>query len=308
MRPPDPTAGSPPAILAIMLSTLVVIAALASCSLGAAQNLVVNGSFENPVIPAGFAFTANLPGWTIVAPSVNVELWRNFSGWASSDGAQHAEFDTRVIEQVVPTMPGRGYVVSLDWAPRPGFANNAASIEWEGTTVLTVQGNGAAATQLNWTTSRAVVVAGSTGSGSLLRLVSGQTGCCGIQIDNVRVEAAPSAACVFRNGSGVNPAAYQCSSPPRLGQLWTSAIATTPATVWTGIVLGVPAAPMPAFGGEALLVPFDSRLSSTGAFSVPIPNDPGLLGQLYSAQGVRIENASNPRIVLLNAQDLRLGG
>ena len=126
-------------------------------------------------------------------------------------------------------------------------------------------------------------------------------------VDNIRVEPGPPAACVMRNGNGRNPIGFRCTSAPVLGQLWTSTVATVPATAWTGIAIGVPAPPQPGFGGEILVAPFDSQISLNGSFSVAMPNNAALLGLTFSAQGVRVDTAPNLRIVLLNAQDLILG-
>lgn len=121
-----------------------------------------------------------------------------------------------------------------------------------------------------------------------------------------------NASCSFRNGSGINPAAYNCTSLPVLGTNWTSVITTTPNTVTTliAIALGGGHPGIPYLGGEILvqLTPDLIFIETPGSYAIAVPNFPFLLGQSITAQGVRVEAIGPAQIaVLLNAVDLVLG-
>lgn len=75
-------------------------------------NLVVNGSFEEPVISGPWQLIADdslVPGWEIVSGSV-LEIQREI--FASADGNQHIELDGEgddsrtAIKQTITTVPG----------------------------------------------------------------------------------------------------------------------------------------------------------------------------------------------------------
>jgi hypothetical protein len=116
------------------------------------------------------------------------------------------------------------------------------------------------------------------------------------------------AACVFRNGTGVNPPDYTCITPPILGSNWTVDIALTPGTVSTFIALGLaPHAGLPLFGGEFLLSlsPPPTFAPGFGQTVIPLPNVTAFLGITLYTQGMRLEQLG--QVTLLNAQDVRLG-
>ena len=116
------------------------------------------------------------------------------------------------------------------------------------------------------------------------------------------------AACIFRNGTGVNPPDYTCLTPPILGTNWTVDLAVTPSTVSTYIGLGLaPDAGLPLFGGEFLLAlsPPPVFAPGLGRTVIPLPNVSAFLGITLYTQGMRVDQLG--QITLLNAQDARLG-
>lgn len=119
----------------------------------------------------------------------------------------------------------------------------------------------------------------------------------------------PSARCVLRNGSGINPLGFDCTTRPVVGATWISSVPTGPQT--TSTVLGLSATPaqIPLLGGELLIgvVPAPLFQQGSGTHSVPIPGSSSLLGAAVSAQGFRIDAGPSPTFVLFNAQDLILG-
>lgn len=126
-------------------------------------------------------------------------------------------------------------------------------------------------------------------------------------IDNVRIT--PAAACVVRNGTGVNPVDYSCNAPPVLGGNLDTKIATPPGTVATMVLLasGGNTPPLQSPFGD-LLVSFTSptiQWVQLGSHVAPLPNVPALAGIVIASQGFRV--LPGPVIQALNAIDLRLG-
>ena len=72
-----------------------------------------------------------------------------------------------------------------------------------------------------------------------------------IGFDNFQIR--PRASCTFRNGSGINPSDFTCSTLPVLGTSWVSAIDTNPQTLSTLIGISLSPGQYPLLGGEVLL-------------------------------------------------------
>lgn len=133
------------------------------CTVG--ENLLVNGSFEEPVVTGDWEIFGAVTGWTIEL-SGGLELWRNFMGGASL-GEQNAELDsassTRVT-QAVTTVPGATYQLRFDFSPRPGtgLIDNVIDALVDGSTLMTATGDGTALAATEWTTQSANFVASTT--------------------------------------------------------------------------------------------------------------------------------------------------
>ena len=114
-------------------------------------------------------------------------------------------------------------------------------------------------------------------------------------------------ACVFRNGSGVNPVGYSCVNAPVVGTDWQAAIATVPGTVSTVLLLAGAPAQLPFASGEILvrLVPPPVTSVGLGTHVVPIPLSNEFLGASLATQGLRVDAPET--LLLLNAQDLTVG-
>ncbi|MFO1054925.1 MAG: hypothetical protein U1F36_22115 [Planctomycetota bacterium] len=120
------------------------------------------------------------------------------------------------------------------------------------------------------------------------------------------------AECTIRNGSGINPLAFRCVTPPVLGGTWQSVIGTTPNTLATFVAVGLggPSPGIPLFGGELLIQPSPAPVlvPGTGSFSLSIPAGPSWLGVQIPTQGLRVDLVGpTQQIVLLNALDLTFG-
>ena len=112
--------------------------------------------------------------------------------------------------------------------------------------------------------------------------------------------------------TGVNPTDYTCVTPPILGANWVTAYNANANTIATllSVSFGGPATG-PTFGNGEFLIslsPPPVLFAATGNITMPMPNDPALVGASVATQGVRLDNnVMGPEIVLLNAQDLILG-
>ena len=87
-----------------------------------AQNLLVNGSFEQPVISTPFqrfaAPSTAIPGWTVSAG--NLDLCARV--WQQTDGSNSLDLDgdrAGAIEQTFTTQPGRCYTVLFQFSGNP---------------------------------------------------------------------------------------------------------------------------------------------------------------------------------------------
>jgi hypothetical protein len=104
----------------------------------AAPNLLVNGSFEAPALPAGLANetirgAGDLPGWRLLGGTVDVVNGLASGGWqpAPDGGGQSLDLvgnpGAGTIEQTFATDPGRTYLfsgwISHAWGIREGRAN-----------------------------------------------------------------------------------------------------------------------------------------------------------------------------------------
>jgi hypothetical protein len=132
-------------------------------------------------------------------------------------------------------------------------------------------------------------------------------------VDTLAVRYANGARCTTRNGSGINPVGFTCTTRPVLGTNWQSQIAMTANTITTYIAFA-PGGPqtgtlLPPFGEVLVqLSPSPVLVPGSGSYSVAIPNLPIWLGYPLSTQGVRFDVVGgNPTFVLLNALDLVLG-
>ncbi len=83
------------------------------CGNGSLQNLIVNGSFEQPTISGTnvlYVDESLVPGWETTSTDNTIELWgNNFNGVPASAGTQHAEINytqMSALYQDVATTPG----------------------------------------------------------------------------------------------------------------------------------------------------------------------------------------------------------
>lgn len=169
----------------------VMVGIFAASASAGAQNLVTNGSFEAPVLPAGTnQSVGGMPGWT--SSPGQIELWNQFEGPAA-DGNQYVELDSdtcTTITQTIPTTDAKQYTISLAFSARGRVADNRIEVLWNGTVVGTASANGLGQTQPVWT--NYAFAAGPGGAGSSTLQIRNVDACdsLGSLVDNVRVVAA----------------------------------------------------------------------------------------------------------------------
>ena len=100
-------------------------------------SLIVNGSFEDPVIAGSFQLFSSIPGWQPTsACGPGIEIDRNAFG-AAADGSQSVELNTTCVNgvsQAVATTPGAAYSLAFAFAARPGTtaAQNQMDVRFDG--------------------------------------------------------------------------------------------------------------------------------------------------------------------------------
>lgn len=121
----------------LLCSTLLVAGS------ASAQNLLINGSFEDPAFGPN---TVNNPdtisGWT--STPAPFELWNDYQG-PGADGNQYLELDVAgctTISQTIPTNATQNYLVSLAFGARVGIADNRIEVLWNGAVIGTASADG----------------------------------------------------------------------------------------------------------------------------------------------------------------------
>ena len=118
-----------------------------------ADNLVVNGSFESPVLsPASYAQLSNgsVPGWTTTDPGGLIEIdnpFQAFPGGVSAyDGNQSLEVNANNPESVIQTISGLtvGGEYALSWAygERSGSGPQELQVYFGGVLIATETDDG----------------------------------------------------------------------------------------------------------------------------------------------------------------------
>lgn len=162
-------------------------------------NLVVNGSFETPVLNNGsYAIypDASQTSW-VVESGPGLEIQRNAAG-APQEGFQHAELDSTgssVISQTLTTVAGQKYRFSFWHSPRPNVPVGDNTIGYEvivtsGPTTLITGTVGAAAAggaNTNWTQYVYEFTAQDTATKIVFRDLGSNNNTYGGYIDNVVV-------------------------------------------------------------------------------------------------------------------------
>lgn len=128
------------------------------------NNLLVNGSFEDPEVEGDWSIFSTVAGWTI-ALSDGLELWANGFYGGASEGNQNAELDGNAptkITQNVTTVPGATYELRFDFSARPdadSAADNNVDGLVNGAAIMNATANGSDITENTWSTHSETFVA-----------------------------------------------------------------------------------------------------------------------------------------------------
>jgi hypothetical protein len=283
--------------LPLLVSVMVVCGAGLSSAQAAVPSgsLIVNGSFEDPVIAGPFQLFSSIPGWQPTGSCGDIEIDRNAFG-AAAEGNQSIELNTTCVNgvsQVVATTPGASYSLAFAFAARPGTtaAQNQMSIRFDGSVVdqLGPQAPGAA---LAWSLHQYEVTA--TGSSATLSFQGSDptaTDAVGTDLDFVSLvplvlRAGPFTA-IPASGFLIDVA---CPSPSVCIAMGFDSASNTTLTVITDGIPG-PTQLIPGFGLTNLTCASPTSCFAVGTSNlegafVPITN--GVAGPLQAVPGTRI--------------------
>lgn len=186
-------------------------------SLGAAPSvgseLIVNGSFEQPLVPAHlidqvhFAPSTDITGWTLTGGSI--DLARNSAFWTAHTGTQLIDItgsNPGTLAQTFPTTADQKYLLTLYYAnnPNPSFPapqydaqvtvfGGAATLYTEFITHV-----GSTPEDMQWTLLSHVFVA--NGPSATLQLKSLTPGFNGVVFDTVSVVQVPEPSTLILSG------------------------------------------------------------------------------------------------------------
>jgi hypothetical protein len=173
-----------------MYLTLRVIALTALSVAGlSAANIVVNGGFEAPDIPAGtFALLGSVPGWNL-ASGPSIEIQDHVAG-SPFEGQQFLELDSNgasSVYQDLATTPG-AYSLRFAFSPRPGVPVNTMQVLWDGLLLDTLNASGTGLADTQWAVYNYTVTA--TGPTTRLQFSGvGPSNSLGEYVDAVVVES-----------------------------------------------------------------------------------------------------------------------
>ena len=247
------------------------------------QNLVQNGSFEDPSIGPGInGFVSTVPGWS----SDIFDIWSGLNGMPAYDGAQNLELDTSDAEpaqgippgisQSIPTTPGTTYLLTFAVANHPQSNVSRVEAHWNGIPVQAAQ-----QIDTTWSIFEAQVVA--TGSVSRLEFKStGPADSLGDFLDDVRlVEIALGGEIPGGGGptiSGLVPLSVAAGSGSFMLRVNGTNFCDASSVLWNGDPIETTFQAGGPFGSPAFLSGFvDATLvSSEGEAAVTVVNPGGL--------------------------------
>lgn len=106
------------------------------------ENLVVNGSFETPVVNY-LDFAGSIEGWQLSNGFV-IEIDNEFVN-KPSEGSQFIELDSNQVTKIyqdIPTSVGKTYKLTFAFSPRPDILDNKLNVSWENTLVSELEKSG----------------------------------------------------------------------------------------------------------------------------------------------------------------------
>ncbi|MGK7905515.1 MAG: hypothetical protein AB4352_29740 [Hormoscilla sp.] len=146
------TISNPSSGLTLGATTVAEIAIADGNVAPTSDNLVVNGSFEEPV--GSSSSLESIPGWQL-GSGPSIELQRGSVGDGTAyDGDQKLELDSTAISKIyqdIPTEVGKVYELTFAFSPRPHVEDNRLRVLWGGTLVADLKENGEGLSGTKWT-------------------------------------------------------------------------------------------------------------------------------------------------------------
>jgi hypothetical protein len=128
-----------------VLLSCVLMVPVCGWAMGGTTQLLVNGSFEEPVIaPTSFTVLPTIPGWTATN---GFEVQSNEvlgAGQSTPFGNQYVELNVvgpSTLSQTVATVPGEQYTLSFNLSARPQTGSNSVLVSFTGSPNSTFTAN-----------------------------------------------------------------------------------------------------------------------------------------------------------------------
>ncbi|NET27384.1 DUF642 domain-containing protein [Okeania sp. SIO1I7] len=156
-------------ILPWVMSVLLAFTCLnISPSSAAADNLVVNGSFEEPVLNGDYGtvdFQPSFKGWDLskgYLMEIDRETREDLIPYLppesvipkAKDGKQYVQLDSiqqvTQIYQDITTEAGQTYELTFSFSPRPYVSDNKLNVKWGDTEIVKLEASGEGLSQSNW--------------------------------------------------------------------------------------------------------------------------------------------------------------
>ncbi len=188
------------------VTLLAGILALAACAGAGAQNLVANGSFEEPVISNGEKneYLTSITGWTIESGRIDHYTTRFWQPAAGDQSIDMNSLEPATIYQDLATAAGAPYRLRFALAANSRPQDVKRMEVWWGSALLdtvTFDSRGRSTTNMGWIYKEYTATA--TGASTRLRFKSLNTGAYGPALDDVTVTATGGGGDVLENEADI---------------------------------------------------------------------------------------------------------
>lgn len=185
-----------------MVRVLIVWAVMAMTGMVHAANLLVNGTFEDPVVPPGSSsLVSTLPGWTVHPNGVVVSDRNQGQAYEGHNFVQLVGSGNSSIWQRVGTVVGQAYQLSFAYAPHLNVptGGNGISVYWNDTLIANLTSGSSGSS--GWTRYLLSVVG--TGHDVLTFAANGNAVGGGAGLDGVQLNPVPLPGAALLFGSAV---------------------------------------------------------------------------------------------------------
>jgi hypothetical protein len=176
-------------------------------------DLIVNGSFEDPILPQGTSYSTytSIPGWTSSIGAIEIDQTPVVGGGAAAyEGTQSTELNSsgyQTLSQVVTGLVvGDAYVLSYAYGDRPGAGGTEGMETMFGGTVLKTNLSPDTTNELVWRLNSFTIIATSSTETLSFTSIAGTGGASfGNEIDGVSLvrAGAPEPSAILLSLTGV---------------------------------------------------------------------------------------------------------